>query len=72
MEARHDFLEAGGKQFHYIPCLNEESAGIAAIADIAEQHMSGWPTQISPILLKQREEEARLSATRAKEIGADT
>ncbi|MET3131134.1 ferrochelatase [Oxalobacteraceae bacterium GrIS 1.11] len=44
MEAKHEFEAAGGKQFSYIPCLNEAPAWIAALADIAEQHMQGWPT----------------------------
>ncbi|MFL6660351.1 MAG: ferrochelatase [Massilia sp.] len=44
MEAKHDFLQAGGREFHYIPCLNENPAWIAGLADIAEQHLLGWPT----------------------------
>lgn len=44
LEARHEFLTAGGKEFHYIPCLNEAPAWIAALADVAEQHLAGWPT----------------------------
>jgi len=44
MEAKHDFLAAGGQQFHYIACLNESPAWIAGMAEIAEQHMVGWPT----------------------------
>ena len=44
MEAKHDFEAAGGRQFHYIPCLNETPAWIAGLAEIAEQHMIGWPT----------------------------
>lgn len=44
MEVRHDFLSAGGKEFQYIPCLNESPAWIAALAEIAEHEMIGWPT----------------------------
>ncbi|MNE95821.1 Ferrochelatase [compost metagenome] len=44
MEAKHDFETAGGQQFHYIDCLNETPAWIAGMAEIAEQHMIGWPT----------------------------
>lgn len=43
LEARQDFLAAGGREFHYIPCLNEAPAWIAALADVAEQHLAGWP-----------------------------
>jgi ferrochelatase len=34
MEAREAFLHAGGKAFHYIPCLNDDAAWIAALAGI--------------------------------------
>ena len=70
MEARHEFLEAGGKDFHYIPCLNEDPAGIAALADISEQHMGGWMTRIDPVMQSQIAEQAQRSAAHAKALGA--
>ena len=48
MEARHAFLNAGGKTFHYIPCLNDDPEWITALCHVAEQHLSGWPTQAAP------------------------
>jgi ferrochelatase len=45
MEARQAFLTAGGKEFNYIPCLNDDPAWITALCGIAEQHLAGWPTQ---------------------------
>jgi ferrochelatase len=45
MEGREAFLHAGGQSFNYISCLNDDSAWIHALGDIAEQHLSGWPTQ---------------------------
>jgi ferrochelatase len=30
IEAKHTFIQAGGKEFHYIPCLNERSDWIQA------------------------------------------
>lgn len=36
IEARHDFLAAGGKEFHALPCLNESPEWIEALARIAE------------------------------------
>lgn len=45
MEGRDDFLKAGGKAYHYIPALNEEEDWLEALADIAEQHLAGWPTR---------------------------
>lgn len=44
-EARAAFLKAGGKEFHYIPCLNDNKIWIGALSRIALQHLSGWPTQ---------------------------
>ena len=49
MEAREAFLHAGGKTFNYIPCLNDEPAWVEALADIAAQHMQGWPTLQSQV-----------------------
>jgi ferrochelatase len=45
MEGREAFLHAGGKDFHYIPCLNDSNAWITALAAIAERHLAGWPTR---------------------------
>jgi ferrochelatase len=70
MEARHDFLAAGGKDFHYIPCLNEEAPGIHALADVVEQHMGGWATQPDAQTQQARAEEARRSASEARALGA--
>ena len=43
-EARAAFLAAGGKQFGYIPCLNDQHEWIAALAGIAVRHLQGWDT----------------------------
>ena len=42
MEGRAEFLQAGGKEFHTIPCLNENDAWIRALAQIALEHVRGW------------------------------
>ena len=44
-EGRDDFLAAGGKEYHYIPALNEDHAWITALANITEQHLAGWQTK---------------------------
>ena len=44
-EGREDFLTAGGQAYHYIPALNESELWISALADLAERHLSGWPTR---------------------------
>jgi ferrochelatase len=48
MEGREAFLTAGGKEFHAITCVNDDAAWIDALADIAEQHLAGWPTRLAP------------------------
>ena len=47
-EARHAYLMAGGKEFNYIPCLNDSPEWITALCDISLQHLCGWPTQAAP------------------------
>jgi ferrochelatase len=44
-EGRDAFLAAGGKHFHYIPCLNGDGSWIRALGEIAVRHLAGWPTQ---------------------------
>lgn len=70
MEAKRDFLTAGGKEFHYIPCLNEEPAWITALAEIAEQHMIGWPTMLTPQMREDARKEAEVGRKRALTMGA--
>ena len=48
MEARHAFLQAGGKTFNYINCLNDSPAWATALAALSAQHLGGWPTQGRP------------------------
>lgn len=42
IEARQAFLQAGGQEFQYIPCLNDSDDGIHALADLCELHGVGW------------------------------
>lgn len=47
-EAREAFLHNGGKEFHYIPCLNDHPRWIEALGQVALQHLGGWPLQPTP------------------------
>ena len=40
MEARESFIEHGGEQFHYIPCLNDDPVHIDALVGILEKRLS--------------------------------
>jgi ferrochelatase len=41
-------LLAGGKAFHYIPCLNDDPEWITALCKLSERHLAGWDTQDEP------------------------
>jgi ferrochelatase len=71
MEAKQEFLTAGGTAFHYIPCLNESPDWILALARIAEQHMAGWPTALTPAMRDQQRQDAETGKRRAKDFGAE-
>jgi ferrochelatase len=47
-EVRQAFMLAGGKEFHYIACLNDDSEWITALGEIAQRHLAGWPTRNVP------------------------
>lgn len=60
MEAREAFLNAGGKVFHYIPCLNDDPEWITALCNVTQQHLLGWNTleEVHPQTLAASREEA--------------
>lgn len=41
-EIHESFEEAGGEQFTYIPCLNDNDAHIQALAQVVEENLAGW------------------------------
>jgi ferrochelatase len=43
LECKAAFLASGGREFHYIPCVNERPDWIAALRDLVSTHLSGWP-----------------------------
>lgn len=43
MEVKAAFMEEGGREFHYIPCLNANPDWVEALQAVAMQHLSGWP-----------------------------
>ena len=65
-EAREAFLEAGGEQFSYVPCVNDSPVFVQALADVALQHLQGWATRqpADPAALAaQRERALAMGAT---------
>ena len=45
IEGKHLFQSAGGQEFHYIPCLNDNPVWMVALAELVQEHLQGWPTQ---------------------------
>jgi ferrochelatase len=42
MQCRDAFLQAGGREFRYIACLNGDEAWAGALADLVLRQLSGW------------------------------
>ena len=62
MEAREIFLEHGGKDYRYIPCLNSNPKWIEALSDIAHHHLQGWSLGVeSAAELTKRNERAEMA-----------
>ena len=65
IEARDAFLAAGGERFNTVPCLNDAPDWIAALGDLSERHLQGWPTRAmadAPALVAQRRRALALGA----------
>lgn len=41
-ENREYFMESGGKEYTYIPCLNSDPQHIAVLSQLAEEELAGW------------------------------
>jgi protoporphyrin/coproporphyrin ferrochelatase len=70
MEVRAEFETNGGLEYRYIPCLNEAPAWITGMAEIAEQHLIGWPTMMSPSQREAERRDAEIGRERANQMGA--
>ena len=65
-KCKADFLNAGGQEYHYIPCLNERDDWIRALCDITLNHLQGW-LQETPNPTAALESKARAIAMGAKD-----
>ncbi|MEP4700780.1 MAG: ferrochelatase, partial [Parasphingorhabdus sp.] len=41
-EIRDSFIDAGGKGFTYIPCLNDDPGHIEALSTVIRENLAGW------------------------------
>ena len=46
LRGRDTFLEAGGSQFAYLPCLNDSFAGIAMLKKLLSAQLEGWRARL--------------------------
>lgn len=68
IEVRAAFVEAGGEALRYIACLNDDPAFIAALADLVQANVHGWP--VDAAAAAGRNAEAGKSRERALAMGA--
>ena len=66
-EAKDDFLDCGGVEFKYIPCLNDGEYGIEMLSSILCKVLEGWPTSMETDNLI---EEKKIQSQIAREKGA--
>jgi ferrochelatase len=70
-EARDAFLNAGGKTFNYLPCVNHSPAMVQALVGLVEQHTAGWNTlKLDAPAQAAAAAERAASAQRARDLGA--
>ncbi len=42
MAGKESFLQAGGEDYAYIPCLNDSPAGMDMIETVVRRELAGW------------------------------
>ncbi len=55
MENRNEFLRAGGKEFNYIPCLNNAPSWLSALEELVMDNLGGWITSDYESLTEEKE-----------------
>ncbi len=65
-DAKEAYLHAGGKVFHYIPCLNHQASWIEALHTLSLKHMASWPLSgVDEVALAQSRQTALALGARA-------
>lgn len=60
-EAQEAYMHAGGKTFHYIPCLNDSATWIQGMHALCQSHMGGWPMHGEDMAQNKRSRDAALA-----------
>jgi ferrochelatase len=53
MEGKIDFQQAGGGDYHFIPCLNDRPDWIHALGELIKSNLHGWLGKPDEVLLEQ-------------------
>jgi ferrochelatase len=70
-EARDAFIEAGGKEFNYLSCLNDSPAMVDTLVGLVERHTGGWNiTKADAASAAAAASERAAAAQRAISLGA--
>lgn len=71
IEGKETFQQAGGQDYTYIPCLNDQPEFISALAQLCVRHLNGWPVRrLEGAALAEQEKALKAQAGRAREMGA--
>jgi ferrochelatase len=62
------FMASGGKQFNYIPALNDHPLHIHILVDLIMKHTQGWPESSTDWDSEKAGHEAKLRAERARKM----
>lgn len=64
IQNRELFLEHGGRDYRYIPALNDSAAHIEALTAVVQRHIQGWPLAVEA-------DERAARQQRARSLGAE-
>ena len=65
-EGKQAFLSSGGREYHYIPCLNADPDWVETFSSLIGTHLQGWPTHRIADTAQRK-----ASRDRAEAMGAD-
>ena len=65
IEGKELFLKAGGREFHYVPCLNDSHLWIDALTALVERNLTGWTAQPAPESLEKSRQRALAAGAHA-------
>jgi ferrochelatase len=68
LEIKDIFLQSGGKEYRYIPSLNDRPEHVQTLAGIAMEHLTGWVVSRERWDRQTAEEEARYSEERYRKL----